>query len=255
MAIKLDGTYFIVRSGGLARLSVYTSYLNRAVGTMWQVWQASRKKVNKGSSTITIDGKISHGAEIEKFKRTLTYPFNLKIESLSSKLIGQTLNLTGQKNPNQRANAQIQHESAAPTSRSPFADEFNKRAEDFFGRGMLDSFSSQPQQQAARGIEERSRSPYCSPSPQLQHGNKPDVVALDGGGLNFREKTEVNDGLRWEVHLIATENIRPDRIDTRLRGDREAFISELQINFDFWNITEKRVEWKTCGTELLSRVV
>lgn len=199
--------------------------------------------MNKGSNTITIDGKISHGAEIEKFKRTLTYPSNLKIESLSSKLNGQTLNLTGQKNPNQRVNDYP--ESAAPTSRSPFVDEFNKRAEDFFGRGVLDSFSSQ---QPARGIEERSRSPYCSPSPQLQR--RPDVVAVDGGGLTFREKTEVNDGLRWEVHLIATENIRPDRIETRLRGDRKAFISELQINFNFRNIgTKLSKQSKTCVTE------
>ena len=40
-------------------------------------------------------------------------------------------------------------------------------------------------------------------------------------GLTFEEKTEVNDELRWEVHLICSENIRPDKLETRLRGDRD----------------------------------
>ena len=118
--------------------------------------------MNKGSCTITVDGKITHGAEVEKFKRTLTYPSNLKIETLSSKLNGQSLILTAQKNPNQREVAQNDYRSNEPSLASnKFAEEFNKRAEDFFGRGVLDSFGDN---KPAMGIEERSRSPYCSPS-------------------------------------------------------------------------------------------
>ena len=110
-------------------------------------------KVNKGSNTISIEGKVTHGAEVEKFKRTLTYPSNLLTESLSSKLHGQTLVLTAQKNPNQRS---VNTRSTAEPSlgSSNFVDEFNKRAEDFFGRGVMDGFSAN---MPAKGIEERSR--------------------------------------------------------------------------------------------------
>lgn len=110
-------------------------------------------KVNKGSNTISIEGKVTHGVEVEKFKRTLTYPSNLLTESLSSKLHGQTLVLTAQKNPNQRSTDTKSR--AEPTlGSSSFVDEFNKRAEDFFGRGVMDGFSAN---KPAIGIQERSR--------------------------------------------------------------------------------------------------
>ena len=97
------------------------------------------------------------------------------MNSLKSKLRGNKIVLFGAKEAPERK-LSTSGSTTGPTSGLPmdnFRDEFDRRAQDFFGRGIMDDFSSgigrsssrQSNQPVVVGIQERTRSPYQSMSP------------------------------------------------------------------------------------------
>ena len=97
------------------------------------------------------------------------------MNSLKSKLRGNKIVLFGAKEAPERK-LSTSGSTTGSTSGLPmdnFRDEFDRRAQDFFGRGIMDDFSSgigrsssrQSNQPVVVGIQERTRSPYQSMSP------------------------------------------------------------------------------------------
>ena len=127
--------------------------------------------MNKGASTVTIEGKLTRGTEVERFKRVLTYPSNLNVETMTSKLSGQTLCLSAQKDSSlpsfERQNPPQEQKFFDDIDNHNFMDKFNQKAKSFFGHNV-DAFQAPLfKSDQAVGIEERSRSPYFSQSPQV----------------------------------------------------------------------------------------
>ena len=101
------------------------------------------------------------------------------MNSLKSKLRGNKIVLFGAKEAPERklsTSGSTTGSTSGSTSGLPmdnFRDEFDRRAQDFFGRGIMDDFNSgigrsssrQSNQPVVVGIQERTRSPYQSMSP------------------------------------------------------------------------------------------
>ena len=93
------------------------------------------------------------------------------MNSLKSKLRGNKIVLFGAKEAPERKLSTSGSTSGLPMDN--FRDEFDRRAQDFFGRGIMDDFNSgigrsssrQSNQPVVVGIQEQTRSPYQSMSP------------------------------------------------------------------------------------------
>lgn len=170
------------------------------------------------------------------FKRTITYPSNVITSTIESKLRGNKLNIMAKTDPDKDGNLEkfksvtSRTMSPGPSSR-PMANirnvnDFDSRqftdlakdfSRDFFG-DTADAFHQMGVPERTRspygstGIIERSRSPYCG-------------AATESKGVTTQVKC--NDDVRWEINLIAPNNILPDTIQTKRSGNREFGYTEI----------------------------
>ena len=130
-------------------------------------------------------------SRITNFKRVISYPKNLQVNSLKSKLRGNKIVLFGAKEAPE-GQTSTSGSISGSTSGLPmdnFRDEFDRRAQDFFGRGIMDDFNSgigRTTNQPVVGIQERTRSPYQSMSPAPPRTNVRIFLKSENSSKNDR---------------------------------------------------------------------